>query len=103
MKTKLLVFLMLAGSSLVAGPRFYVGFGVAPPPVAVYAPPPAPYYHTAPPCPGPGYTWVGGYWYPVRHRYYWRTGYWARPPYVGARWIAPRYYGRRYYAGYWRR
>ena len=42
MKTKLLVVLMLAGSSLFAGPHVFIGFGVAPAPVAVYAPPPAP-------------------------------------------------------------
>jgi hypothetical protein len=52
---------------------------------------------------GPGYTWVGGYYYPVGPRWSYRTGYWARRPYVGARWVAPRYYGGRYYAGYWRR
>lgn len=103
MKTKLLVVLMLAGSSLFAGPHVFVGFGVAPAPVAVYAPPPAPLAYAPVACPGPGDSWVGGYWYPAGGRYFWRGGYWARPPYVGARWIAPRYYGRRYYGGYWRR
>ena len=101
MKAKLLLALMLAGSALFAGPHFYVGIGV-PAPVAVYAPPPPPVAYVAPPWPGPGYTWVAGYWYPVGGRYFWRGGYWARPPYVGARWFGPRYYGRRYYGGYWR-
>ena len=98
MKSKLLTLLLLAGGSLFAGPRFAVGVGVggypAPPPAVAYAPPPSP---------GPGYSLVGGYWYPSGPRYAWRAGYWARPPYAGARWIAPSYYGHRYYHGYWRR
>jgi hypothetical protein len=57
----------------------------------------------AAPAPGPAYTWVGGYYYPVGPRYSWHAGYWARPPYAHARWVAPRYYGHRYYNGYWRR
>jgi hypothetical protein len=69
MKKKLLVLLLLAGSTLFAGTRVYVGFG-APPPVAVYAPP----------CPGPGYTWVDGYWYWSGPHRYWHNGWW-RPPY----------------------
>jgi hypothetical protein len=51
----------------------------------------------------PGYTWVGGYYYPVGPRWYWRAGYWARPPYAHAYWVAPRYYGHHYYGVYWRR
>jgi hypothetical protein len=98
MKSKLLTLLLLAGGSLFAQPRFAVGVGVggypAPPPVVAYAPPPSP---------RPGYSLVGGYWYPSGPRYAWRGAYWARPPYAGARWIAPRYYGHRYYHGYWRR
>lgn len=103
MKTKLLVVLMLlAGGSLFAGSRVYVGIGLGgyypgyyaappPPPVGVYAPAYA----------RPGYSWIGGYWYPSGPRYAWRPGYWARPPYAGAYWVAPRYYGGRYYRGYW--
>lgn len=99
MKTKLLALLFLAGSSMFAGTRFFFGVGVGgyyppPPPVVAYAPPPYP---------GPGYTYVPGYWYPSGPRYYWRAGYWTRPPYARARWVAPRYYGHRYYGGYWRR
>ena len=33
---------------------------------------------------GPGYTWVGGYWYADGSRWRWRDGYWTRPPYAGA-------------------
>ena len=108
MKTKLLVLMLLAGGSLFARARVLVGVGiggyVGPAPVVAYAPPPAPAYsYYAPPCPGPGYGWVGGYWYPVGPRYAWRAGYWARRPFVGARWVAPHYWGHRYYRGYWRR
>src|SRR5262249_40484876 len=66
-------------------------------------PPPASYYYAPPVAPAVGYTWVPGYYYPSGPRWAWRTGYWARPPYVGARWVSPRYYGGRYYGGYWRR
>jgi hypothetical protein len=97
--------MFLAGSTLMAGPRVFVGFGFGYPvaPVAVYAPPPAPVVAYAPPSPGYGYTWVGGYWYPAGPRWAWRGGYWARPPYARAYWVAPRYYGGRFYGGYWRR
>lgn len=95
MKTKLLAVALLAGGSLFAAPRVYVGIGLgAPPPVVAYA---------APPAPGPGYSWVGGYWYPYGARWAWRAGYWARPPYAHARWVGPRFYGHYYYRGYWRR
>jgi hypothetical protein len=72
--------------------------------VAIYAPPPPPVgYGYVPVAPGPGYTWIGGYYYPVGARYAWRPGYWARPPYARSYWVAPRYRGGRYYGGYWRR
>jgi hypothetical protein len=106
MKTKLIALALLAGSSLFAQPRFYVGarigFGV-PAPVAVYAAPPAPLVGYVAARPGPGYTWVGGYWYPVGPHYYWRGGYWTRPAFAGARWVAPHYGYGHYYGGYWRR
>jgi hypothetical protein len=103
MKSKLLALLLLAGGSMFAGPRvfFGVGFGGG---YVVAPPPPAPvvsYY--VPPAPGPAYSWVSGYYYPVGPRYYWRAGYWAPRPYAGAYWVGPRYYGGRYYRGYWRR
>ncbi len=105
MKSKLLVLALLAGSTLMAAPRVFVGvgFGYAAPPVAVYAPPPVPVAAYVPPAPGYGYSWVGGYWYPVGPRWHWRAGYWARPPYARAYWVAPRYYRGYYYRGYWRR
>jgi hypothetical protein len=106
MKSKLLALVFLAGSAAFAGPRIFFGVGVGyPRPVAVYAPPPAPpvAYGYVPAAPGPGYSWVGGYYYPVGPRYVWRPGYWARPPYAHSYWVGPRYHGGRYYRGYWRR
>ncbi|HEY7211643.1 MAG TPA: hypothetical protein VH477_15320 [Bryobacteraceae bacterium] len=109
MRTKLLALFLLAGSSLFAGTHFSFGIGFGggyypPAPVARYYAPPAPVaVYARPYCPGPGYTWIGGYWYPSGPRYAWRPGYWARPPYVGAYWVAPRYHGHRYYPGYWHR
>jgi len=106
MKTKLFALLLVAGSSLFAAGHFSIGVGIGVAPAYGYyapPPPPPPVVTYAVPAPGPGYTWVGGYWYPVGPRYAWRAGYWARPPYARAYWIAPRYYGNRYYSGYWRR
>ena len=99
MKTKLLALFLLAGGSLFAGPRIVVGIGAG-----GYGPPPPPprVAYVQPPCPGPGYTWVSGYWYPAGPRYVWRAGYWAPRPHPRARWIAPRYYRGHYYRGYWR-
>src|SRR5215831_2540626 len=111
MKTKLLgvLILLVAGSSLFARSHVSIGIGIGyggygyGPGYYVAAPPPPVVYYAPPPYPGPGYSWVAGYWYPVGPRYYWHAGYWSRPPFFGARWVAPRYYGRRYYSGYWRR
>jgi hypothetical protein len=64
-------------------------------------PPPAPRVLAVPASPGPGYTWVGGYWYPVSGRYAWHDGYWTRPPYVGATWVGPMHDGRYFHEGYW--
>jgi hypothetical protein len=53
MKGKLLAGLILAGSSLFAGPRIAVGIGIgAPAPAVAYVPP----------CPGPDYVFLNGYW-----------------------------------------
>ena len=108
MKFKLLAVLLLAGSSMFAATRFFVGVGIgnygyAPRPFAVYGPPPAPYASYVTRIPGAGYSWVPGYWYPEGRRWGWRAGYWARPPYARSYWVAPRYHGHRYYPGYWRR
>src|SRR5712691_9228569 len=102
MKTKVLaVLFLLAGSSLFAGTRFFVGVGVGGYGPRYYAPPP-PVVAYGPPRPGPGYTWVDGYWYPVGPRRVWRAGYWAPPVYARPYWAGPGYYyGRQFEHGYW--
>jgi hypothetical protein len=112
MNRKLVILFLLAGSAMFARTRVFVGFGFggygygpapvvayAPPPV--YYPPPAAYY--APPAPYAASVWIPGYYYPVGPRWVWRAGYWGRRPFAGAAWVAPRYYGGRFFAGYWRR
>jgi hypothetical protein len=100
MKTKLMALLMVAGGSVFAQTRFSIGVHVGAP--AYYQPAPVvaapvvvPY---RPPCPGPGYVWVDGYYDGYGN---WFNGYWAVPPYAGAYWVAPRAYGGRFYSGYW--
>lgn len=102
MKLKLLALLLLSSAPML-GARVFFGFGVAAPapvysygyyaPPPVYYAPPAPYY--------PANVWINGYYYPYGGRWAWRAGYYARPPYAGAFWVAPRYYGGRYYGGHW--
>lgn len=107
MKTKLMIMACLVGGTLFAQPRVFVGahfgYGYAPAPVVMSCAPPAPLVSYATPAPGPGYSWVGGYWYPAGARYAWHAGYWTRPAFYGARWTAPRYAYGHYYHGYWRR
>jgi len=108
MKSKLLALLLLGASSVFAA-HFSFGIGIGVPGYYVAPPPPPPVYYTpAPAYPAPAYVapgsvWIGGYYYPASPRWAWRPGYWARPPYAGAVWVAPRYHGGRYYGGYWRR
>ena len=92
MKTKLLALVLLAsGSMFAAGISVGIHIG-APPPERIIV---------RPASPGAGYAWVGGYWYPVGGRYRWHDGYYSRPPYEGALWIAPRHDGEQFYSGYW--
>jgi len=92
MKMKLLALMLLAGGSVFGQVSFGIRIGPPPPPRV---------YHARPVAPGQGYTWIDGYWYPVGSRYRWHEGYWTRPPYEGARWMAPRHEGGQYYNGYW--
>jgi hypothetical protein len=65
-------------------------------------PPPAPrVVRVQPRRPGPDYVWIEGYWYPAGNRYQWHNGYWTRPPYAGARWVAPHHDGQQFFTGYW--
>jgi hypothetical protein len=71
-------------------------------------PPPLPDY-TPPSAPGdnPSYLWTPGSWYYDQGRsdYYWVTGTWAMPPYVGWLWTPPYWeYDKeryRWHPGYW--
>jgi hypothetical protein len=93
MKKKLLVTLLVAAVSMVAA-DFSIGIRIGPPP-------PPRVVRVQPVAPGPDFVWVEGYWYPNGNHYKWHDGYWSRPPYAGARWVAPRHDGERFYQGYW--
>ena len=92
LKTAALSFFLLAGTATKAQVSIGIQIGAPPPPRTVVV---------MPAQPAPDYVWVGGYWYPVTGHYRWHEGYWSRPPYAGAHWIAPRHEGGRYYNGYW--
>ena len=93
LKTSLLAAIVLAGVST-AKAQVSVGISIGvPPPVRVVA--------YVPDRPAPDFLWVEGYWYPVGHHYKWHDGYWTRPPYAGAYWVAPHHDGHQYFAGYW--
>jgi len=104
MKTTLgiLAAALIAGGTMFAQPRLSIGVGVGSYGPGYY-PPPA-YAQYMPPCPGPGYEWVDGYWVPEDGRNVWIDGYW-RAPYVtgyrvAPRYLAPRYVAPRYYNEY---
>ena len=69
--------------------------------IRIGPPPPVREVVVLPPTPGPEFVWVGGYWFPTGNHYKWHAGYWTRPAYPQARWVAPRHDGERYYIGYW--
>jgi len=81
MTTKLLALALLAGGSMFAQTRFSIGVGVGGYQPG-YAPAPA-YAFNQPPCPGPDYDWVDGYWSGSGPRHSWIAGYWTRRPYRG--------------------
>jgi hypothetical protein len=89
---KLLVLMLLVGGFAFSQVSIGIRIGAPPPPRVV---------RVLPPSPGPEFTWVEGYWYPVGKHYSWHAGYWTRPLYPGARWVAPRHDGERYFNGYW--
>jgi hypothetical protein len=94
LRTTTLVVALLAGWPAAAGAQVSFGIRIGPPP-------PARVVRVVPRRPGADYVWIDGYWYPVNGRYRWHSGYWTRPPYVGARWVRPRYEGREFFGGYW--
>jgi hypothetical protein len=96
MKKAVAVMMLLAGG-LFAAPRVSIGIGIGVPAPIV---PVAPVAVVRPVYPGPGYTWVNGYYTPAHA---WVAGYWAPPAVVR---VAPRYYGRPAFVphyGYFRR
>jgi|SRR5579863_5444495 len=113
MKTKLIAVMLVAGGSAFAQGQFGgdvngggPGYGGAPGYGApayddaqayggepgYYPPAPAGAYVPPPLC-APGNVWIDGY--------NGVNGYCAVPPYSGAYWIGPGYYGGRFVAGYW--
>jgi hypothetical protein len=93
MKSKLITLVLLSSAAVFGQVSVGIRIGRPPEPRVV----------AVPPTPGPGYVWVGGYYYPVNGRYVWHDGYWTRPPYEGAVWITPHHDGERFFAGYWQR
>ena len=92
MKTtfKILAVTILAAGSMFAQTRFSIGIHIGTPryyapPVRVVVPAYGPYYR--PPIPGPGYTWIQGYWTPAPHRV-WVAGYWRAAHRI---YVAPRH------------
>ena len=78
MKTKLLAMALLTGGAMFAQTRVSIGFGVGGYGPGAYAPVPS-YQQVIPPCPGPGYSWVDGYYAPQQGRNVWVQGYWSAP------------------------
>ena len=92
-RSALLAATLLASASML---HAQVSFGIS------IGPPPQPrVVRVLPARPGPEFVWIDGYWYPSGGRYRWHDGYWTRPPYDGARWIAPHHDGRQFFDGYW--
>jgi hypothetical protein len=90
---KVLLAFVLFGSALSFGE---IGIGIE-----IGAPPPPRVLRVRPVAPGPDFVWIDGYWFADGHRWKWHDGYWTRPPYAGARWVAPRHDGQRFFEGYW--
>ena len=80
MKTKLLAVMLLVGGSLFAQTRFSVGVGFGGQGDGSYLAPPS-YADDIPPCPGPDYYWVDGYWSPDHGRNTWVAGSWNKQPF----------------------
>src|SRR5882757_8383268 len=95
-KFKLLAVALIAGGSMFAQTRLSIGVGIGPSYAQGYYPPPAYVDQYRPPCPGPDYTWVDGYWGP---RNVWVAGFWRAPLYPRYR-VEPRYVAPRYYNSY---
>lgn len=93
MKKKLLAVMLLAGGSMFAQTRVSIGIGFGGHGAGFYQPPPS-YASNIPPCPGPDYTWVDGYWSQSYGRNTWVAGYWNREPFNSGYRVAPRFDNR---------
>jgi len=71
--------------------RFSIGLGFGSQGAEFYQAPPA-YAANIPPCPGPGYTWVDGYWTNDYGREVWVPGFWSAPVFTYQ--SAPRFNNR---------
>ena len=77
--SKLLAIALVAGGSMFAAPRLSIGISVG-----------GHAQSYVPPCPGPGYTWVDGYWSPQSGRNVWTAGFWRAPQVrVAPRFVQP--------------
>ena len=94
MKTKLMALALLAGGAMFAQPRVSIGIGIGGYAPQAYAPVPVASY--MPPCPGPNYDWVDGYWSADRGRNVWVSGFWQPLRFGQAR------HDNRYYQERWR-
>jgi len=90
MKTQLLAMALLLEGTMFAETRVPTGIGFGGYGVDSYQPPPS-YASNIPACPGPGYTWVDGYWSQDYGRKTWIAGYWYRPPFSSGYRVAPRF------------
>jgi hypothetical protein len=93
MKTKLLTIMLLAGGSIFAQTRVSIGIGLGGHGAGFYQPPPS-YASIVPPCPGPDFIWVDGYWSQNHGRNTWVAGYWNRRPFSRGFQVAPRFDNR---------
>jgi len=93
MKTKLLAMMLLAGGAMFAQTRVSIGVGFGGRGAGFYQAPLS-YSSNIPQCPGPGYTWVDGYWSQDYGRNTWVSGYWYRQPYSSSYQVAPRFDNR---------
>jgi hypothetical protein len=89
---------LLAGILLIGASAFAAQVSIG---IQIGPPPPPRVVRVLPPRPAAEFVWVDGYWYPVGNRYRWHEGYWTRPPYEGAHWVAPHHDGRQFFVGYW--
>jgi len=90
MKTKLMALTLLAAGSMFAQTRFSAGISFGGP-VQGFSQPAPVYAANVPPAPGPGYTWVDGYWSQNGGRNVWVAGSWTRQAFGNGYAAAPSY------------